>query len=415
MSSVASPSDCSSESSTSPTTLNGPICKICGLTAHGLHFGVLTCRACAAFFRRTVVMERDKKYKCRGGEDRCAVSSTDRYQCRLCRFNKCVELGMTPENVQWNRDSIPTSRKRKEDEPIIPANDLKALSYPESSLLGKPRTIMDITILASKIKEILNEKSGGIDAITKKMNTLEIADYGLKKWRNQQRSEEKMKLEVLPVRQMFAIFEKQMIVVAEWLIQQPDFRLLDATERWQFFKCVWNMWRRFERFEMSVKMFGMKTVNEKKFAISNEQVINVGFHIDFTEITDIPNEKVQQMFRDSMVKLFHEVAKPLFELRPSSVEMAYMLTQMSWQVAGKQMQGKVVEIGERVCDEMANNLHSYYLKEEMRSNYAGRLVRLMSVVNAVKKIHMERRKTMELARIFEVFKVEFSEPDIFDC
>ncbi|UMM37835.1 hypothetical protein L5515_009476 [Caenorhabditis briggsae] len=83
--------------------------------------------------------------------------------------------------------------------------------------------------------------------------------------------------------------------------------------------------------------------------------------------------------------------------------------------ARKQMQGKVVEIGERVCDEMANNLHSYYLKEEMRSNYAGRLVRLMSVVNAVKKIHMERRKTMELARIFEVFKVEFSEPDIFDC
>lgn len=79
------------------------------------------------------------------------------------------------------------------------------------------------------------------------------------------------------------------------------------------------------------------------------------------------------------------------------------------------MQGKVVEIGERVCDELANNLHSYYLKEEMRSNYAGRLVRLMSVVNSVKKIHMERSMTMELARIFEVFKVDFSEPDIFDC
>ncbi|EFO95467.1 hypothetical protein CRE_08691 [Caenorhabditis remanei] len=414
MSSTPSTSDTSSETSTSPAS--NAICKVCGLSAHGLHFGVLACRACAAFFRRTVVMERQKKYKCRGGEDRCAVSSTDRYQCRLCRFNKCVELGMTPENVQFNRDSIPTSRKRKDDEPIVPAHELKSLSYPESSLMGKPRTIMDISALAAKIKEILNEKTGGVDAVTKKMNTLEVAEYGLKKWRNLQRSEEKLEnLTKLPVRQMFAIFEKQMVVVSEWLIQQPHFRLLGEIERWLYFKAMWNMWRRFERFEMSVKMFGTRTVEQRKFAISNEQMITVGFHIDFAEITDIPNESVQEMFKNSMQKFFDQVAKPLLELRPSSVEMAYMLTTMSWQVAGKQVQGKVVEIGEQVCDELANNLHSYYLKEEMRSNYAGRLVRLMSVVNAVIKIHQERRKTMELARIFEIFKVEFSEPDIFDC
>ncbi|EGT49881.1 hypothetical protein CAEBREN_01801 [Caenorhabditis brenneri] len=361
-------------------------------------------------------MERYKKYKCRGGEDKCAVSSVDRYQCRLCRYNKCVELGMTPENVQYNRDAIPTSRKRKDEGPIIPANDLKALSYPETSLLGKPRTIMDISALSAKIREILNERTSSVDAVTRKMNTLEIADYALKKWRNQQRSEEKMEvLDKLPVRQMFAIFEKQMIVVAEWLIQHPDFRLLDEQERYIFFKSIWNMWRRFERFEMSVKMFGQRAVEQRKFAISNEQLITVGFHIDFSEITDIPNDSVHEMFRISMMKLFDQVAKPLLDLRPSSIEMAYMLTQMSWQVAGKALQGKVMEIGERVCDELANNLHAYYLREEMRSNYAGRLVRLMSVVNAVKKIHMERRKTMELARIFEIFKVEFSEPDIFDC
>ena len=142
---------------------------------------------------------------------------------------------MTPENVQFNRDSIPTSRKRKDDEPMVPAHELKSLSYPESSLMGKPRTIMDISALAAKIKEILNEKTGGVDAVTKKMNTLEVAEYGLKKWRNLQRSEEKLEnLTKLPVRQMFAIFEKQMVVVSEWLIQQPHFRLLGEIERVSF-------------------------------------------------------------------------------------------------------------------------------------------------------------------------------------
>lgn len=43
------------------------------------------------------------------------------------------------------------------------------------------------------------------------------------------------------------------------------------------------------------------------------------------------------MFRHSMSKMHHQVAKPLLELRPSSIETAYMLTQMSWQVAGKKI------------------------------------------------------------------------------
>uniref|UniRef100_A0A8R1DRS3 Uncharacterized protein n=1 Tax=Caenorhabditis japonica TaxID=281687 RepID=A0A8R1DRS3_CAEJA len=407
------PSDTSSECSTSESST--ATCKICDHIAHGLHFGVLTCRACAAFFRRTVVMERQRKYKCRGGKNNCAVSHIDRYQCRLCRYKKCVELGMTSENVQWNRDSIPTTRKQKNDESSGPANEMKALAYPEPGLLSKSRTIMDISALANHIRSILNEKTP-VDGSAKKMNSLEVADHALRKWRNTQRAEPDMEvLSKLPVRQMFAIFEKQMIVVAKWLVQLPDFRMLEAEERYTFFKAVWNMWRRFERFEMSVRMFGDETVSMNKFAISNEQLITMDFAIDFSEITDIPNDAVRQMFRDSMYKMFMQVAKPLLALRPTSIEMAYMLSQLSWQIAGKLMQGKVMDISERVRDELADNLHSYYLKEEMRSNYAGRLVRLMGVVNAVIKIHMERQKTMELARLFEVFKVDFSEPDIFDC
>lgn len=68
--------------------------------------------------------------------------------------------------------------------------------------------------------------------------------------------------------------------------------------QYQFFKCVWNMWRRFERFEMSVKMFGDLAVNQKKFAISNEQLITTDFSIDFSEITDIPNDNVQKLVTD---------------------------------------------------------------------------------------------------------------------
>ncbi|VDM80893.1 unnamed protein product [Strongylus vulgaris] len=71
-------------------------CQICDQPGHVIHFGVLTCRACAAFFRRTVVMNR--QYTCRRANESCQISKDERYLCRLCRYNKCMRLGMTPES-----------------------------------------------------------------------------------------------------------------------------------------------------------------------------------------------------------------------------------------------------------------------------------------------------------------------------
>ncbi|CAD6186924.1 unnamed protein product [Caenorhabditis auriculariae] len=52
-------------------------CQICEHTAHGIHFGILACRACAAFFRRTVVLK--KTYACRRANGMCKINSEERF------------------------------------------------------------------------------------------------------------------------------------------------------------------------------------------------------------------------------------------------------------------------------------------------------------------------------------------------
>ncbi|KAK0405826.1 hypothetical protein QR680_018218 [Steinernema hermaphroditum] len=67
-------------------------CLVCSEASDGLHFGIYACRACAAFFRRSVLQQR--KYVCRR-DDNCPIGNDARNMCRSCRFKKCIKLGMS--------------------------------------------------------------------------------------------------------------------------------------------------------------------------------------------------------------------------------------------------------------------------------------------------------------------------------
>ncbi|CAD6185211.1 unnamed protein product [Caenorhabditis auriculariae] len=78
-------------------------CSVCGESGDGAHFGAEACRACAAFFRRSVAM--NKTYSCRSNGN-CVVQANVRCMCRACRFAKCLAVGMRKASVQRHRDQL---------------------------------------------------------------------------------------------------------------------------------------------------------------------------------------------------------------------------------------------------------------------------------------------------------------------
>uniref|UniRef100_A0A1I7YY10 Nuclear receptor domain-containing protein n=1 Tax=Steinernema glaseri TaxID=37863 RepID=A0A1I7YY10_9BILA len=101
-------------------------CLVCSESSDGLHFGIYACRACAAFFRRSVLQQR--KYVCRR-DGNCPIGNDARNMCRSCRFKKCIKLGMSTKKCTKDPPHLvnilaeqpqPSTSKRSpaENEPI---------------------------------------------------------------------------------------------------------------------------------------------------------------------------------------------------------------------------------------------------------------------------------------------------------
>ncbi|MED6294701.1 hypothetical protein CHARACLAT_023772 [Characodon lateralis] len=76
------------------------LCLVCGDFASGYHYGVASCEACKAFFKRTV--QGNIEYSCPVMNE-CEITKRRRKACQACRFRKCLQAGMMREGVRLDR------------------------------------------------------------------------------------------------------------------------------------------------------------------------------------------------------------------------------------------------------------------------------------------------------------------------
>ncbi|XP_069063303.1 estrogen-related receptor gamma-like [Pleurodeles waltl] len=76
------------------------LCLVCGDIASGYHYGVASCEACKAFFKRTI--QGSIEYTCPVVND-CEITKRRRKSCQACRFRKCLKVGMLKEGVRLDR------------------------------------------------------------------------------------------------------------------------------------------------------------------------------------------------------------------------------------------------------------------------------------------------------------------------
>lgn len=357
-----------------------------------------------------------KEYKCRQKNvGKCDVSGNDRYQCRACRLKKCKELGMTPENVQMDRNSESFDESISSDgtfslalEPVQHSTLYQSLKNPKILIDVTPTINRLKTVLASSMPPLVNNDYFN-------MNTLERMKFALWNYRSERKfgdlKFEKQIVVEIPNKK----WEQDLIRIANWLLHSEHFRMLPLEEKMAIFKKIWMRWRKFEKWLISVDTFGHKVYKENVIVCSNYNAANLDkIQIDYSNITDRSNEEMNQLFGKQLHRMQREVARPLAQMAPSTIEMTYMLCQLVWNSLDVELDNYSSDIGEQFLTEISENLHEYYVQQNVQ-NYAWRLQKLMKIVNNVKEIEREREEMMKLAELFDVFKIKLSDADLFIC
>uniref|UniRef100_A0A2C9LYF3 Nuclear receptor domain-containing protein n=2 Tax=Biomphalaria glabrata TaxID=6526 RepID=A0A2C9LYF3_BIOGL len=88
---------------------NLPPCRVCDAPGAGFHYGANTCEACKGFFHRSLKLH--EQYRC-DGEGHCTIEHGLDKLCQLCRYQKCLSVGMGKDAIKTGRY---TSVKRTND------------------------------------------------------------------------------------------------------------------------------------------------------------------------------------------------------------------------------------------------------------------------------------------------------------
>ncbi|XP_023119999.1 peroxisome proliferator-activated receptor gamma [Amphiprion ocellaris] len=91
---------------TTSTSLNIE-CRVCGDKASGFHYGVHACEGCKGFFRRTIRLKLVYDH-C---DLHCRIHKKSRNKCQYCRFQKCLNVGMSHNAIRFGR--MPQAEKEK--------------------------------------------------------------------------------------------------------------------------------------------------------------------------------------------------------------------------------------------------------------------------------------------------------------
>uniref|UniRef100_A0A1I7TAT2 NR LBD domain-containing protein n=1 Tax=Caenorhabditis tropicalis TaxID=1561998 RepID=A0A1I7TAT2_9PELO len=380
----------------------------------------MSCRACAAFFRRAATQKSKIPQKvCENGN--CEIFENGKYQCKMCRLKKCYAVGMDSSKFQNDHDPLSSTRTYLSRGRVFSPQSLaNFVGRPEFILLCEPdkashiKSIIDVSYLIHKAIRIF--QSDSMATIPYKFeNSLEKITFAMEEMKIKKASQKIEVMKKIGKEESLMFFEKNFIAAAQWFAELPEFAKLDLNVKIEILKSSWLLWLRLEKLSETAEFHRRFILGGDVFMCSENACLSVqDVEMDLKWCTNYSLDQLKDFLMPDFNTLWKQSVEALIEIEPTNIEINFMLIQLSLNEAGKKHQGKILEVTERIQQIHANHLHEYYTKTVKMSNYSGRLAKLMRVIHAIEADVRERKERSHIGKIFNLFSVEYSHPEMFE-
>ncbi|PIC24206.1 hypothetical protein B9Z55_017625 [Caenorhabditis nigoni] len=378
-------------------------CQVCGEKSHGTHFGATTCRACAVFFRRIGARE-NAFLKCRTGVGICKIQ-----RCKKCRLEKCKEVGMSVKNFQFNRDRIKSSELLTSSIAMFVGRpDFLLFCDPERS--KPPPNFVDLSNLLEKAKIILEHHQNIVErnSLQKMSCFMNLSEF------RELNSYNYPKITTVGCQESFIIWENDLLSVTRWLTYVGEFQELGLDVKLKFLKTIWHIWNRLRSLVRSAAYLRCQELTDPTciYMIHDFSLDWKTANLNVEWLTEYSLEQIAYFIECFGNLSIFNTLPLILDLNPTDMEFNYMLAQLSFSFAAKRLGGEYAEIVENLLKTLADELHDYYTKIS-HPRYSDRVVKMMKVTNSVFSVLREKREKLEIAKTFDIFNVQFSEPEMF--
>ncbi|GMR61243.1 hypothetical protein PMAYCL1PPCAC_31438 [Pristionchus mayeri] len=334
--------------------MDNPNCLICTVPISVARLGVDACRACAAFFKRAYISGRT--YTCRQGDRKCAFRKYEKFACRSCRYDRCVELGMIQA----------MSKRQKALEAEGDESQLRPSPSTTESLLGIMEEQRPTNFRASYDRRLVQEKRYAA------MNNLKRLNHP---------TEELYVSTVSSVYESFRILIKESITILQNVFE--DFERHCIAHKVILFKNFLGKFCMAEGVYLSLRYFRNNTFNFMTSLITCADSNDLDGWV-----TDADNIERKDDFRAAMKgfsKDYIDLLVPMLKMEECSAREFHALIVLAYCDVDPSLNlpEEIVERARLTKARVFEELQEYYRTELGLKEFSGRLGTLMTVAYGV--------------------------------